>query len=305
MSETFKKSLKRIFYFNIIYSCNSHCVFCYSHNTVFGTKNHIAISAKDFISYLNEQKISQEDRVIVNGGEPLLHLELSEILNYLLDVGCEVLIYSNGRLLSQKAIPNLNKNFRFIIPIHGDEKIHDSITRIKGSFWETVKGLEYLVSKQNCLLDLKFIINNEFVKKIMSGDSFSFLKIFPFNNAVQITKVADTIVSKKNCYPSVENEIVSEVCAALFEEFFVKDLPIKIYDTCVKEIHWLKGHKIKKYLQDIEVYFKDKNSWRQIEISQGIKSCMFSCEMRDYCISAVNQYKVLEIMDHCVYEELE
>lgn len=305
MSEIFNKHLKRIFYFNITYSCNSRCVFCYSHNTVFGNKNHIVIPAKDFISYLNGQKVSLLDRVIINGGEPLLHPELNKILSYLLTVGCEVLIYTNGWLLSQVELPSLNKNFRFIVPVHGDEKIHDGITRVKNSFLETVTGLEHLVDQQNCLVDLKFIINNEFARKIISADSLPFLDTFPLNHAVQITKVADTIVSKKNGYPSVENEIAAKAGLILFKEFFAKNLPIKIYDTCIKKIRWLRKFRIKSYAQDIVVYFRDKNHYRQIDLSREMKPCRSSCEMRDYCISAVGQYKVLEIANDCVCEELE
>lgn len=220
--------LKKIFYFNVIYSCNSRCVFCYSHNTR-NIENHNAISFADFVEYLNAQKISAADRVIINGGEPLLHKSLSDMLNFLAEVGCEVLIYTNGRLLAEKNFPALNKNFRFVIPIHGDKKIHDNATRIKGSFDETLRGLESLTARQNCLTDLKIIVNSEFATKILRGDSLQFLQEIPFNHALQITKMADT-----NHCPSVENPVAAECCAALVEEFFKRGCPIKIYDTCVK-----------------------------------------------------------------------
>lgn len=296
--------LKKIFYFNVIYSCNSCCVFCYSHNTR-NIENHNTISFADFVEYLTAQKIAAADRVILNGGEPLLHQSLNDMLKFLSKVGCEVLIYTNGRLLAEKNFPALNKNFRFVIPIHGDKKIHDNATRIKGSFDETLRGLESLTARQNCLTDLKIIVNNEFATKILRGDSLQFLQEIPFNHALQITKMADTVVSKRNRCPSVENSVAAECCAVLVEEFFKRGCPIKIYDTCVKNIGMLRGREIKKYERQITVLFKDKNQFRREHLYRQKKSCMDGCEFRDFCISAVSEYKVLELEGDFLREETE
>lgn len=297
--------MKRIFYFNVIYSCNSRCVFCYSHNTRYGAANHNAISLESFVEYLNAQKISAEDRVIINGGEPLLHPSIDDMLRFLAGVGCEVLIYTNGRLLAEKNFPAPNKNFRFIIPIHGDKKIHDDITRIKGSFAETLRGLEKLAARGDCLADLKIIINNEFASKILRGESLKFLQDIPFNHALQITKMADTIVSRKNNCPSVENSVAARCTAALVEEFFKRGRPIKIYDTCIKNIGKLRGRELKKYDKKIVVLFKDKNLYRRENLHRQEKSCMNACDVREFCISAVSEYKVLELDGNFMREELE
>ncbi len=305
MSSPVETNLKRIFYFNVIYSCNSHCVFCYSHNTRYGIKNHNAIPFADFVEYLNARKISEADRVIINGGEPLLHQSLNEMLQFLLDVGCEVLIYTNGRLLAEQNFPPLNKNFRFVIPIHGDEKIHDNATRIKGSFKETLRGFDKLASQRDCLTDLKIIINSEFAKKILRGDSLQFLQEISFNHALQITKMADTIISKKNNCSSVEDSVAALCTAVLVKEFLNRKCPIKIYDTCVKYIAALRGSEIKKYGKEIIVLFKDKNQYRKENLHRQQKLCMNSCPMQKFCISAVNEYKVLEIDGDFIGEETE
>ena len=51
------------------------------------------------------------------------------------------------------------------------------------------------------LLDSGIITQEEFEKTIQAIDSLQ------FDNAVHITKMADTIVSKKNGIPSVTNEL--------------------------------------------------------------------------------------------------
>lgn len=93
--------MKRIFYFNITYGCNSKCIYCYSHNTQHISKTFNEMSANDFFEYLAEFKIGHDDRVIINGGEPFLHSEIDSILRGLLIYDCEVLIYTNGRLLHE------------------------------------------------------------------------------------------------------------------------------------------------------------------------------------------------------------
>ena len=306
MSEVLNSTVKRIFYFNIIYSCNSRCVFCYSHNTRYATENYNAISLSSFIEYLNEYKISSSDRVIINGGEPLLHESLNEILCYLVDVGCETLIYTNGRLLNKVNFPRLNNHFRFVVPIHGDAEIHDCITRIKGSYEETVAGMNKLIEEQDCLLDIKIIVNNQLGDKILHcNTSLSFLKDVPFNHAIQITKVANTVVSERNGYKPVTDQLAAECNIILYEKFRRIGLPIKIYDTCIKKFTWLHSTSIKKYPNEIIVFFKDKNQYREINLHAQNRPCFKTCELQKYCLSAVSQYKVLEFMNELIYEELE
>ena len=227
------------------------------------------------------------------------------MLQFLLDIGCEVLIYTNGRLLAVQDFPTLNKNFRFVIPIHGDEKIHDNATRIKGSFKETLRGFDKLAAQQDCLTDLKIIVNSEFAEKILCGASLQFLQEISFNHALQITKMADTIISKKNNCPSVEDSIAALCTDALVKKFLNRKCPIKIYDTCVKDIAALRGREIKKYGKKIIVLFKDKNQYREETLHRQQKLCMNSCSVQQFCISAVNEYKVLEIDGDFICEETE
>ncbi len=182
--------MKRIFYFNITYGCNSNCVFCYSHYN--------EISFGDFFDYLEQQQLAPDDRVIINGGEPFLHTEIDLILSELAGYDCEVLVYTNGRLLARHDLSALSKKYRFVVPIHGYETIHDFITGVNGSYQETLNGLRSLIETTKCLVDIKIIINNtmlseDYTGKILIGS----LSKVRFNHAVHITKMADTIVSKK------------------------------------------------------------------------------------------------------------
>lgn len=298
---------KRIFYFNITYGCNSNCVFCYSHNTKHDSLTYREINKENFFEYLDENKLSTEDRVIINGGEPLIHTQIMEILEGLIKYGCEVLIYTNGRLLQKYNFSNLNSNFRFVIPIHGNQDIHDKITGICGSYKETVDGLIYLNNTTNCPIDIKIILNKYMLDNYDTAKSFleKFDEEITFNNAIHLTKMADTIVSRRNRCESLDNNQVSNVTDMYIDYFRKKNVPIKIFDTCIKTNKWLKNKEIVPYNKEIIVYFKDKDYYRVMNLDRRETDCMHDCEIIDKCKSAVDTYKVLEIYNEKIYENLE
>lgn len=280
-----------IFYFNITYTCNSNCVFCYSHNTIHSGRIFNEISPEKFIDYLRSNNIKRTDRVIINGGEPFLHSDIINLLKSLLCIECEVLIYTNGRCLSGYDFSFMTENYRFVIPIHGYKALHDSITRCEGSFDEMVKGLNHL-TKYKCKVDIKVILNpqmicsqEEFEKTIQAIDSLQ------FDNAVHITKMADTIVSKKNGIPSVTNELASKYTRLLFEHFKEKGYIIKIFDTCVKDLDVTEFENMNI---PFKVFFKDTKSDWQFNFYTPDADCRNKCPQRDFCQSAVGNYTVLE-----------
>lgn len=306
MSEIKTKIIKRIFYFNITYGCNSNCIFCYSHNTHHNSISSNEISIQDFSKYLENKNISSKDRIIINGGEPLLHTNIIELLNYIKNYKCEKLIYTNGRLLSKIDLSTLDSSFRFIVPIHGYQKLHDSITQVDGSYKQTIEGLSNFKKNTNCKSDIKIILNKGMIqnKESFKKTLNSFDNIY-FNNAVHLTKMADTIVSKKNNCKSLNNNEICYNMNKMFEYFLKRKCPIKLFDTCIKNFDWLNNYNFEKISENLEVYFKDFNQERQICLGKSNLKCTNTCDKKDYCISAVNQYKVLEFYKDKLYENLE
>lgn len=298
--------MSRIFYFNITYGCDNNCIFCYSQNTYHGSRTHNEITLRQFKDYLEEKKISQDDRVILNGGEPLLHTQFTDILHYLRDIGCEVLVYTNGTRLASVEFPSLTSRFRFIVPIHGYKELHDAITQHLGSYRETVAGMAACQEDGTCLLDLKVILNAGMVQ---SGESWertcSAYDMIPFNHAVHLTKMADTIVSKRNHCPTVDDVIAERYTLLLFEHFLNRGCKIKLYDTCIAGLrNYLPDH-IPELPIAPEVFFKDHSQYRTIELKKTPKPCAGSCGCGEFCISAVSQYKVLDFFQGKAYQSLE
>lgn len=280
-----------IFYFNITYSCDSNCVFCYSHNTIHTGHIHKEITANDFIEYLNENNVLKSDRVIINGGEPFLHSDIISILQSLLEIGCEVLIYTNGRNIKKYDLNFLTSNYRFIIPIHGHRTLHDKITRCEGSFDSMLEGLSHLNSYK-CKIDIKVILNplmiesdEEFFKTLYE------IEKLPFNNSIHITKMADTIISKKNNLSSVSNDLAAHYTKIIFEHFANKNYVLKMFDTCVKDIN-VEGFENRDL--SLNVLFKDHKTQWHFDFYTPEDDCRKECRNRDYCQSAVGNYTVLE-----------
>ncbi|MCR5668577.1 4Fe-4S single cluster domain-containing protein [Lachnospiraceae bacterium KHCPX20] len=299
--------MKRIFYFNITYGCNSNCIFCYSHNTWHNSLPHNEIRVESFFSYLDKMKLVSDDRVIVNGGEPLLHTQIESILQGLRKYQCEVLVYTNGRLLTRGDYSLLNERFRFVIPIHGTEVVHDSITGISGSYKETIAGLRHLVNTSNCLVDIKLILNRQLMDADPDGAKIknAFDTEIEFNNAVHLTKMADTIVSVRRGCSSVSYEEAAGFMKIYFDYFVGRNVEVKLFDTCVKDIMDIDKADKQGFNEEIVVFFKDYSQFRVMDLSRQFPDCYVKCKCKNMCLSAVDEYKALVFNNGEFYEELE
>ena len=291
-----------IYYFNLTYTCNSDCVFCYSHNTLHSGNVFREITFQDFSEYIRERGVCETDRVIINGGEPLLHTQFLGIIDILKKLGCETLIYTNGRLLDRFNFGFLGPQFRFVIPIHGYKELHDQITRRVGSYDQMVLGIDHL-QKYCCLVDVKIIMNNSMIRDdIEFGKTVQSIDKLNFNNAIQITKMADTIVSLKNGCESISLNAAAEYTSKLFDYYKGRAVVLKIFDTCIKKM------KVTAYNDNLfvlKVFFKDYAQEWDFRIKAPSNNCRNSCTMSRFCASAVDDYRVLEYKNGKFYKGLE
>lgn len=297
---------KRIFYFNIVYGCNSNCIFCYSHNTWHNGAPHNELSTEDFSKCLSKNQAGANDRVIINGGEPLIHSEFMELLDMASQFHCEILVYTNGRLLKNYDFSKIKSPVRIVVPIHGDEKLHDEITGVRGSYRETIEGLDSFRADKKDLMDLKIILNNGM---IVSEERFSevlrSLDNVYFNNAIHLTKMADTRISIANGCKSLDHHAVSYYLRQVYRYYKTKAKVIRIFDACVENFREFDEMAyLPSQLQPV-VYFKDYSKERLLTLARPELSCMNTCRMNKYCKSAVGEYTTLEICGDIIREGLE
>jgi organic radical activating enzyme len=139
----------RLLYFNIDYDCNNDCVFCAAGSRKTRT-NRREMKASQISKALDRRNVGSGDIVVVNGGEPTVHPEIIPILEDASSRGSFVYLFSNGLKFSEAnfaySIVAAGVN-RIAIPIYSHiADTHDLITRHKGSFADTIRGINNLFS---------------------------------------------------------------------------------------------------------------------------------------------------------------
>ena len=131
----------------IHFRCNLSCQHCMILDSM-----HWLEPADDgqFEGLLEEQRIKKSWRsLILTGSEVTLRSDLSELVRRAIDAGFEfVRIQTHGMRLSSESycreLVDAGVKEFFVSVTAGQESLHDSITRVPGSFRKTLKGLENL-----------------------------------------------------------------------------------------------------------------------------------------------------------------
>lgn len=106
----------------------------------FSNKNFKELSIKQIQKILEEFEQMQGVRVLITGGEPLLHSRFEEVNEMLPQFSIRKVLFTNGVLLSEKRIKKLNVN-EIQVSIDGLENAHDSL-RGKGTFKTAMKAVK-------------------------------------------------------------------------------------------------------------------------------------------------------------------
>ncbi len=114
--------------------CNLKCRHCY----IESQKNN-ELSYEDIKIILSEFQNMQGLRLLITGGEPLLHKRFEDINWILPDFLFRKVLFTNGLLLNQKVLKGLNVE-EIQISVDGLKNAHDSL-RGKGSFKSAIKAI--------------------------------------------------------------------------------------------------------------------------------------------------------------------
>lgn len=274
---------KRLFYINITYSCNNKCSFCISHNTRNRTKK---VENPELIIKNIHKKFffTKNDIFVINGGEPTVSPKLKEILDNLMEIGCKIIVYSNGRLLYKYKEFLCHSNIYWIIPFYGLAEIHDKYTRVKGSFLETLSSLKEIKNTEN--ISVKFLIHEEAQIK----DFFDLAEILKQTiNEIHISFILNNNFSQRYILACKVNNLISY----LQSKFVIKLSNIPLCRLNL-EINFekLKMNNIYKYYyiaenEDVKEIDYDKNHmWNE--------KCI-NCSLRNICSDTNKRYRVFKI----------
>ncbi len=131
----------------IDYNCNNNCLFCH--------RGGLRGKGKKF-SLQEEVKRAKKMGVAaveLSGGEPTIKKNIINIITEINGQGMSVGIISNGRMFSYKdffeKIIKLNVDFFFISLHSHDYHKHDFLTRTKGSWEQTIRGIENIANHKS------------------------------------------------------------------------------------------------------------------------------------------------------------
>ena len=135
----------RSIHIEIASACNERCVHCYIPHKY---KDKI-IDSELFYRILDEGREMNIIHVTLSGGEPLLHGDFLNFLAKCRELGLSVNVLSNLTLLTDEIVLEMKKNPLLSVQTSlysMDPSVHDSITKLNGSFEKTKRGLTQLCS---------------------------------------------------------------------------------------------------------------------------------------------------------------
>jgi MoaA/NifB/PqqE/SkfB family radical SAM enzyme len=122
-------------------ACNCRCVMC---DIWKANADKREISAADLDRHLDDIKAFRVRRVMLTGGEPLLHGNLWALCDRLRDAGIDITLVTTGLLLATHASQIARTIDEVVVSIDGPPDVHDAIRRVKNGFHRIARGLQAL-----------------------------------------------------------------------------------------------------------------------------------------------------------------
>lgn len=134
------------------YDCNNNCISCVYYGTAQQLRREredLSLSTRAIQKIIRDSKKKGMHNLTLSGGEPTIRKDFLDILKYARYTGLNISVQTNGRAFAN---PQFAKNTIRIcgdLPLnislyHSKPLVHDKITQVKGSWRQTVKGLENL-----------------------------------------------------------------------------------------------------------------------------------------------------------------
>ena len=225
-------------YLEITSKCNGKCSYCYNNSSLLG--EHIPYDK--IVDIINQAYIvNPKTSFVLSGGEPLLHPNFLDILNFLHDHNSAVTVVTNASLLNNTAINKALQKCNIQVTIESlNQTEHDSIRGV--SSFENIKNLQNNIPN---LYNLQRILRVNLMKKSIMyikefaefaiSNGFNILSLgflvsqgrgrnsaeiidyeddhYIWNEALKEIKdisaryEGELIVERKNCYPRVDCEL--------------------------------------------------------------------------------------------------
>jgi MoaA/NifB/PqqE/SkfB family radical SAM enzyme len=243
------------FYIHTGEICNNNCVLCF----YYCCKKRENKSGKEIINLLVRAEKNEERKILVSGGEVTIRKDFLQIISAINNLKFKLVkIKTNGRMFSYENFVDKIKVSHityFDITLYShDEKEHDKITNINGSFKQTINGIKNL-------LKYKRKHNYSLINIIIT------IVVYKGN----YTNLKSTIINLKYILGINEFKIIFVYAiggALLNYRNLIPNIKV-IYPYIIETILYAKNNKINLYLENIPIYddlfVKDKIYYIKID----------------------------------------
>lgn len=174
----------RSIHVEIASECNERCVHCYIPHEC---KSKV-IDSGLFYRILEEGRAMNIINVTLSGGEPLIHKDFLRFLAKCRELDLSVNVLTNLTLLTDEIVSEMKKNPLLSVQTSlysMDPSVHDSITKVKGSFDKTKNGVLKLLSAG---------IPLQISCPIMKQNKDSFIDVIKWGNKNNIAVLVDYVI---------------------------------------------------------------------------------------------------------------
>lgn len=267
--------------------CNNNCVMCTNPDPDKWVQDpgleSMIMRVKKFFAGENTFLEEYGDTFALTGGEPTIFADLVKLMLEINRIKPQVRIQclTNGRMFAYekyaKSILSLPLNLELIVPIHGtNEKKHDAITRVPGSFLQTLKGLNniFRFKKDDHKVELRWVIHRLNYKEIP--------RMVPF---------------AKERFPKVDRVVFIFFEIEGQAEANIKNLRINYYDlsSCMRQLKKMWPFPVEVRFYHFPLCVIDSQffplTWRTLPQGEVVflKKCN-KCYLKEFCLGIPKAY---------------
>lgn len=225
-------------------SCNNNCIFCIEERREERFKILANQTPEDVFKMLNLGLGYNE--VMFVSGEPTLNVHLPQYIRWAKHAGFDrVGLITNGRRLAYPSYAKtliLNGLDHVVISIHGhNSRLHDALTRTKGSFLQTIKGLinllnirknknTFRLSSATCVntKNLPFICDIILFLSSFGLDDYIFNVMMPEGRGERFMK---TLMPRYSDVKQVFETTISQLPMEILEKTRLLDIPFCVTES--------------------------------------------------------------------------
>jgi len=131
----------------LTYRCNNKCSWCYAQDEAIKGRDLNDKNESLFLDFLSDLNVK---KIVLIGGEPTLYQKIPRLISEANKKNIRVGMVSNGRRLADYNFCKKLKDcglYSVTVSLEGsNEEVHDQITGVKGSFRQSLKGLENAIT---------------------------------------------------------------------------------------------------------------------------------------------------------------